>query len=273
MRKRKTYSGVRFGVEVLEKALAEFDSLYTGADVQFDYHLLNVRQGDQQWSYDTIQEFLADHRSSSDNSSLIRRSVVPSTASLSESSIYRTISVDHYRDGECVLEISSPHRSEIEKVFNVFELAVAASRIEVDPTPVSKPIIFVGHGRDAPWRDLKDHLQDKHGYQIEAYETGSRAGHTIRDILEEMSAKSSLAFLVMTGEDLSGKGITRARQNVIHEVGLFQGALGFSRAITLVEQGVELFSNLDGVQQIRFSKGNIKECFGEVLATIRREFP
>ena len=64
----------------------------------------------------------------------------------------------------------------------------------------------------------------------------------------------------------------RARQNVVHECGLFQGRLGFERAIMLVEKGVELGSNFDGIQQLRFSKRRISETFGDVLATLRREF-
>jgi hypothetical protein len=32
------------------------------------------------------------------------------------------------------------------------------------------------------------------------------------------------------------------------------------------------FSNLEGIQQIRFDRNNIRAAFGEVLATIRREF-
>jgi hypothetical protein len=48
--------------------------------------------------------------------------------------------------------------------------------------------------------------------------------------------------------------------------------LGFARAIVLLEQDCNEFSNIAGLQQIRFAKGNIKEAFGEVLATIRREF-
>ncbi len=105
-----------------------------------------------------------------------------------------------------------------------------------------------------------------------AYEVGARAGHTIRDILEEMLKSSSFAVLVMTGEDEGSDGERRARQNVIHELGLFQGRLGFARAIVLLEDGTEEFSNLHGIQQIRFGRGNIKETFGEVVATLRREF-
>lgn len=87
-----------------------------------------------------------------------------------------------------------------------------------------------------------------------------------------MANKSSFAILVMTGEDEDKDGKLKARPNVIHEIGLFQGRLGFSRAIVLLEDETEEFSNLFGIQQLRFSKGNIKEVFGDVLATLKREF-
>ena len=134
------------------------------------------------------------------------------------------------------------------------------------------PIVFIGHGRDEQWRDLKDHLREKHDYRIEAYEIGARTGHPIKDILEDILSKTSFAVLVLTGEDETSEGGLRARQNVIHEAGLFQGRLGFNRAIILLEEGAEEFSNIQGIEQIRFRKTNIKETFGEVLATLRREF-
>lgn len=42
--------------------------------------------------------------------------------------------------------------------------------------------------------------------------------------------------------------------------------LSFNRAIILLEQGTEAFSNISGVKQIRFSKDNVRESFGDVLA-------
>lgn len=122
------------------------------------------------------------------------------------------------------------------------------------------------------WKELKDHLHEQHGYEVEAYETGARAGHEIRDVLEEMLGKVSFAVLVMTGEDGVECGMMRARQNVVHELGLFQGRLGFTKAIVLLEENTEEFSNLHGVHQIRYRKGNIRETFGDVIATLRREF-
>jgi len=154
----------------------------------------------------------------------------------------------------------------------IFEEKFAESQLPAEEESYQPPVVFVGHGGSGLWRDLKDHLQDKHGYDVQAYEIGSRAGHTIRDILEEMLEESSFALLVLTGEDETKDGKLHARQNVVHETGLFQGKLGFSRAIVLLEDGTEEFSNIAGIQQIRFSKGNIKETFGDVLAVLKREF-
>ena len=108
---------------------------------------------------------------------------------------------------------------------------------------------------------------------VEAYEVGARAGHGIRDIPEEMLRQSTFAILVMTGDDETRDGVVQPRLNVVHEAGLFHGKLGFNRAVMLVEDGVEGFSNIHVIAQIRFSVGHIKESFGDVLATINREFP
>jgi hypothetical protein len=40
----------------------------------------------------------------------------------------------------------------------------------------------------------------------------------------------------------------------------------------LLEDGTEEFSNIHGIQQIRYSKNAINETYGEVLATLKREF-
>jgi predicted nucleotide-binding protein len=78
--------------------------------------------------------------------------------------------------------------------------------------------------------------------------------------------------LVMSKEDETADGEWRARQNVVHEAGLFQGRYGFGRAIAIVEDGCTVFSNIAGIQQLRY-RHDIREVFGEAVATIRREFP
>ena len=75
----------------------------------------------------------------------------------------------------------------------------------------------------------------------------------------------------MTGEDEQADGSLHARENVIHEAGLFQGKIGFERAIILLEKGCKEFSNIHGLGQIRFSKGKIEETFVEILRVLKRE--
>lgn len=184
------------------------------------------------------------------------------------------VSYQKFRDSSTTtVTINAKGRAQISSILDVFSTSAKECH-ETFPgiNPKSQPKIFIGHGRSPAWRDLKDHLTDQHAHEVVAYETGARAGHTIRDILDEMSTKANVAFLVLTPEDEMGDGKTQARPNVIHETGLFQGKLGFSRAIVLLEEGCEEFSNLAGIQQLRFSKGKIRETFGDVLATIKREF-
>jgi len=131
--------------------------------------------------------------------------------------------------------------------------------------------VFIGHGRSAAWRDLADHLRDHHGYHVMTYESEPRAGQATSDVLRKLVDEASFAILVHSAEDEQAGGALRARQNVIHETGLFQGRLGFTRAIVLRQRGCEAFSNLAGLHELHYTT-DIREAFGEVVAALRREF-
>jgi predicted nucleotide-binding protein len=170
--------------------------------------------------------------------------------------------------------VQASEEATIAEVFEVFDRVAAQHQIErPKPKPPLAPKIFIGHGgKSKEWMDLQNHLRDHHHYQTEAFESGSRSGHAIRDVLDNLVRSSTFAIIVFTAEDDMPDGSKRARENVVHETGLFQGRLGFHRAIVLLEKGIDLFSNLDGIQYVSFSKGNIRESYGDVLATVRREF-
>ncbi len=82
---------------------------------------------------------------------------------------------------------------------------------------------------------------------------------------------AGIAFLILTGEDELFDGKVQARLNVVHEAGLFQGRLGFTKAIILLEDGCDEFSNIQGLGQIRFPKGNLKQAFEEIRRVLERE--
>ncbi|MGE0325374.1 MAG: TIR domain-containing protein [Polyangiaceae bacterium] len=131
--------------------------------------------------------------------------------------------------------------------------------------------IFIGHGRSHVWRDLKDFVQDRLNLSWDEFNREPTAGMSSKERLLEMLDGASFAFLVMTAEDEQADGTRHARSNVIHEVGLFQGRLGFERAIVLLEEGCEEFSNIIGVTQIRFPSGNVKAQFEDIRRVLERE--
>ena len=265
MRKKKVFPETKFKPEILREAsLSLYKLVKKDKPISPSLNLRLKNYDGVSWVHDSEDEFFSDYRKDHDSS----------TYEIRYPDGY-WIEVDYYGwKPDTEVAVWAPSRHEIESIFEIFESN--ADNCKVTPKPKIEykinPTIFIGHGGSLQWKELKDHLHDKHGYDIEAYEVGSRAGHAIRDILEDMLSKSSFAILVMTGEDRDEKGNLKPRQNVIHELGLFQGRLGFSKVIVLLEEGTEEFSNIHGIHQIRYGKGNIKETFGEVLATLRREF-
>lgn len=135
----------------------------------------------------------------------------------------------------------------------------------------SRAKIFIGHGRSEAWRRLADYLENHLGMEVVEFNREPMAGRTIKERLEEMLTMVSFAVLVMTGEDETAIGTIRPRSNVIHETGLFQGKLGFSKAIILREEGCEDFSNIDGLIWLGFAKGRIEQTFVDLERALLRE--
>ena len=131
--------------------------------------------------------------------------------------------------------------------------------------------IFIGHGGSLTWLDLKELLVDRLGQLHEEFNRETPAGLSHKERLLQMLESSSLAFLVMTAEDEHADGTRHSRENVIHEAGLFQGRYGFTRAIVMLEEGCTEFSNIHGIGQLRFPRGNILACSEEVRRVLERE--
>jgi predicted nucleotide-binding protein len=131
--------------------------------------------------------------------------------------------------------------------------------------------IFIGHGGSPVWKDLKDFIKDRLHLEWDEFNRESAAGKSTKERLLELLNNATFAFLVMTAEDEHADEKMHARENVIHEAGLFQGRLGFERAIILLEEDCEEFSNIHGLVQIRFPKGKIKAAFEDIREVLERE--
>lgn len=131
--------------------------------------------------------------------------------------------------------------------------------------------VFIGHGKSRQWKDLKDFIQDRLQLPWDEFNRIPIAGITNIARLSEMLNTATVAFLVLTAENEKADGTLNPRMNVVHEAGLFQGKLGFEKAIILLEDGCEEFSNINGLGQIRYPANKIDSSFEQVRQILERE--
>jgi predicted nucleotide-binding protein len=125
--------------------------------------------------------------------------------------------------------------------------------------------IFVSHGHDGLAKlKIKDFLSSQVGHVpvILGQEAG-RHGLTIIEALERFSEGCEFAVILLTADDVTTDGGRRARQNVIHKIGFFQGRLGRTRVVLVVQSGVEIPSNLAGMFYLAYEH-EIEQIFGDL---------
>jgi len=135
------------------------------------YLTLDVhRENEGTWSYDTVEEFFA----------AADQGFSDYLATNIKANFRLSVRTDTFGNAVSVM---APNRDQIEEIFSVFESNLERCRRPdlrwSGEKESGENKVFVGHGANPQWRDLKDHLHEKHGYAIEAYEIGARAGHTI----------------------------------------------------------------------------------------------
>lgn len=172
-----------------------------------------------------------------------------------------------------VLGLKHPYEclKKLEKISRRAASHLAKKERKQKPSEEIGTNVFIGHGRSLIWKNLKDFIQDKLKLPWDEFNRKPVAGITNISRLSQMLDDAAIAFIIMTAEDEQADGKLRARMNVIHEAGLFQGRLGFTKSIILLEEGCEEFSNIEGLGQIRFPEGNIKAAFEEVREVLQRE--
>ena len=146
-----------------------------------------------------------------------------------------------------------------------------SQRRQPDATVVRGTKVFIGHGSSQVWRELKEFFENRLNLEVEEFNRVPVAGMSNKERLSEMLRSAGMAFLVMTAEDEQPDGQFHPRMNVVHEAGLFQGRLGFERAIVLLEDGCEEFSNIAGLGQIRFPRNDISAKSEEIRMVLERE--
>jgi hypothetical protein len=184
MQRSKTYDYTRFSADVLREAIEVFRAKTNNGKPAWSVYM-SVEVGDSELEHDSSEEFFADYRKAH-GVAFYRENNGDATVELRV----------HVFKNAAEIVVKARDRASVEAVFEIFERHAASSRLPVPKKkPPDPPTIFIGHGGSPQWRDLKDHLHEKHAYRVEAYEIGARAGHAIRDVLNDMLSKSSFAIL------------------------------------------------------------------------------
>jgi sugar/nucleoside kinase (ribokinase family) len=121
--------------------------------------------------------------------------------------------------------------------------------------------VFVAHGGNPQWRAVKAFVEDEMRLPVHSFETGVWGSTQVTEALNDLLARCGFAVCVLTAEDLSADGQWQARQNVVHEVGLFQGRYGFDRVILLVEEGVRSVPRTAEPFTVTFPRNGIDTVF------------
>ncbi len=151
----------------------------------------------------------------------------------------------------------------LEKIEQVLELHVLPRRV------------FLSHGRSAVWTRVQTFIEKETFLNLEAieFEQRPKGGRTIAQKLQDESEQCSYAVVVITGDDLDDKGEPHMRENVMHEIGFFQGRYGFDRVCLLREEGVTIPSNLSGFLYESFPKGDVASALVGLQRELRNAFP
>jgi predicted nucleotide-binding protein len=141
----------------------------------------------------------------------------------------------------------------------VFEIR-ANSELE-QPKQEAIQRVFITHGRSHDWRAVQAFIEKD--VQLPTIELAQEAnlGRTIIEKLIDSAARCSSAVIVMTGDDVANEEESRVRENVMHEIGFFQGRYGRNLVVLLHEEGVNVPTNLAGVAYVPFPKGNVEAGF------------
>lgn len=162
-------------------------------------------------------------------------------------------------------------KTQLAKLKGILELNEIDSR-QISNNSLKDFNIFIGHGHHLLWARIALFLLEEHNIKSEYYESKCRTGLSIDNAIEEFKQNEKIKFAILTlmKEDETSEGQVRARQNVIHELGIFRDKLGSKKIAIIVEKGLEKPSNIDGIEYIEYS-GDIDSVFYKLEKMLKRE--
>jgi len=178
---------------------------------------------------------------------------------------------------EPALEMMAPNpkrfaRAQLERLARTVDQAFEIrSHSELAPPAAAptEPRVFISHGRASDWREVQSFIERDAGISTLELEQEPNLGRTVLEKLRQEAERCTSAVIVMTGDDADADGKPRARENVLHEIGYFQGRFGLSAVCLLHEEGTSIPSNIHGLVYIPFPKETVRATFGPLMRELK----
>jgi predicted nucleotide-binding protein len=146
------------------------------------------------------------------------------------------------------------------------------------PEPLKIPNsknIFIIHGHDEKsLSDLTSMLRDD--FKLNPYilkNLPNIGSPTIIEKFEFYAEQCGMAIALFTPDDIiekEGEKYLQARPNVIYELGWFSAKLTRKNVLLLLKEGTDVFSDFQGILQIRFKEA-VPEVFRELMLEFREK--
>jgi hypothetical protein len=133
--------------------------------------------------------------------------------------------------------------------------------------------VFISHGRSPDWHKIQAYIEKDLEFETLELSQEANRGRTVLQKLWEETTNCSYVVIVMTGDDIVVEGeLPRVRENVMHEIGFFQGKYGLENVCLLYEEGTSIPSNIHGLVYIPYPKGYVDATFGALGREIKAAF-
>lgn len=178
-------------------------------------------------------------------------------------------SMSNASDGSAVP--NSYWRAQVERLArNVEQMIEIRAHSELAaPAAAAPKRVFISHGRAKDWLSVQAFIERDLDVRTLELAQEPNKGLTVLAKLSDAADQCDSAVIVMTGDDRLEGGEVRARENVLHEIGYFQGKYGLARVVLLHEEGVNIPSNIQGLVYIPFPKGYIDGVQGALMRELR----
>ena len=130
--------------------------------------------------------------------------------------------------------------------------------------------VFIAHGRNPDWLAVKAFIEQRFAIPVYSFESASWGSRPVTEALQDYLQRCTFAVCVLTAEDTTTDGQHVARQNVIHEIGLFQGRHGLDRVHILTEHGCASLPTTVGTQTTAFPRHAIDKAFWDLDQALLR---